>query len=112
MAPTTRSTARPKTPDRENPLADYDSIKKTRFFEAYDTRKPTESIRSIAAAKHVGKSTAARWLHERDQIGSPAYRRTRKLKGKPGPELKITKEECKILVSPSRNQVRNQLYEA
>ena len=49
MAPITRS-QRPKTPS-PGPfeVCDYTTTKKARVFDAYDARKPGESIRSIAA---------------------------------------------------------------
>ena len=112
MAPSTRSTKRALTPDHETEPCEASTRKRTRFFDAYDERHMHESLRAIARDKHVPKSTASKWLHEREQLGSPAYRRARRRMKKPGPKPKITSEQCKLLVSPSRNPVRDQLYEA
>src|SRR4051812_23358715 len=45
-------------------------------------------------------------------MGSLAYRTTRKRSTKLGCRSKVTKSVCKMLVSPSRNPVRNQPYDA
>lgn len=73
MAPRTRSTKHPSTPLNNIDPPDYTTTKKTRFFEAYDTRNAEESMQSIAIDKHISKTTASRWLREREEIGSPAY---------------------------------------
>jgi hypothetical protein len=62
MAPTTRSTKRPATPPDTIEACEATTYKRTRFFEAYDTRHEVESLRSIAADKSVSKSTASDWL--------------------------------------------------
>ena len=112
MPPITRSQARQTTPDRSIERCEYTTTKKMRFFQAYDERHGQESMRSIAASQQVTKTTASRWLHERDQFGSPVYRKTRRLSNKLYHPEKVTKETYKMLVSPSRNPVRNQTYEA
>jgi hypothetical protein len=112
MAPTTRSVCR-DTPPIYNPRGtDADTIKKTRFFDAYDSRDPNESLRSIAAQNKTTSPTARRWLKQREIEGTRAYRSTRKRSEILGKRSRISKEQCQILVSPSRNPVRNQLYEA
>jgi hypothetical protein len=105
MAPRTRS----QKPPREG---EYDTPAKARFFDAWDGREPGETLTSIAAKKAPSYATAHRWLQKRNQIGSPARRRTRKLSTRLGRRSRVSKEACEMLVSPSRNPVRNQLYEA
>lgn len=112
MPPTTRSKKRAFTPERTIERCEHSTRKRIRFFEAYDTRYPAESLPALAAEKHIPQRTASRWVRERTQIGSPAYRRTRKRSEKLGRREKVLKETYKILVSPSRNPVRDQLYKA
>jgi hypothetical protein len=49
MAPSTRSTARPSTLTKPSKAHKYDTIKKGRFFNAYDSRQPGVSARAITA---------------------------------------------------------------
>ena len=108
MAPSTRSTARPSTPIRSSRPGEYDTIQKGRFYNAYDTRAESLSLRDIADANAPSLTTAHRWLQERAQLGSPALRRTRKLAKRLGPLPGVSPNTCKMLVSPSRNPVRDQ----
>jgi hypothetical protein len=45
-------------------------------------------------------------------LASPAYQRLRKRSHRLGRPSRISQEQCQILVSPTRNPVRDQLYEA
>ncbi len=45
-------------------------------------------------------------------MGSPAYRRAHKLALRLGPRPKVSAETCQMLVDPSENLIRDQLYEA
>ena len=49
MAPSTRSTARTMPPPKESKVREADTIKKTRFFGAWDDRHSAEPLRAIAA---------------------------------------------------------------
>jgi hypothetical protein len=108
MAPTTRSTIRPSTPTKPQKPKEYDTVEKGRFFNAYDHRKPNVSLRTIADEYAPSFSTAQRWLDKRTKLGSPALRRTRKLAERLGRLPGISPETCKMLVSPSRNPIRDQ----
>ena len=112
MAPSTRATCRETTPDRPIDLCERSTRKRIRFFEAYDSRSSYESMSSIAASKEINKSTASRWLQQRALFGSPADHRTCRLSQKVGSQSRVSKETCQMLVSPSRNPVRKQAYEA
>jgi len=83
-----------------------------RFFNAWDDREPGASLRAIARDYAPSRATGARWLKQRDELGSPAHRRTRQMSKVLGRRSRISKETCQMLVSPSRNPVRDQLYEA
>lgn len=112
MAPQTRSAARATPPPYQSKSTEADTVKKTRFFNVFDKRQSTESIRSIAALFSIDHHTACRWLKQRDILGSPAYRRTRKTSLRLGRKPKLSEETCKMLVSLSKNPVRDQLFEA
>ena len=86
----------------------YDSPTKVRFFKAWDEREPGQSLRAFTAQCTPSKSTAARWLQERDNIGSPTGRKARKRSTRLSRRSKLSKDTCKILISPSRNRVRDQ----
>jgi hypothetical protein len=59
----------------------------------------------------IHKNTGWNWLRKRRELGSPGTRRTRKLSDKLGMPSSVTKEDVKMLLSPSRNLVRDQVYE-
>lgn len=111
MAPKTRSNRFHTPPYQSADGLPADTIKKTRFFQAYDDRKPGETKRSICQAIGTTSPTARRWLQEREQLGSKAYRRTRKLSNRLGRKVSVPNETIKQLVSPSKNPVRHQPYE-
>jgi transposase len=112
MATSTRSTVRFHTPP-SNSCHEANIVRKTRFFDAFDARQPkNDSLRSIAKAQDIPLGTAHRWLRQRSLLGSPAYRRTRRLSKSLGRKPKVTKRDCRRLVSPSRNPLRDQQYEA
>jgi hypothetical protein len=112
MAPNTRSQGL-KTPSPQRSRGTQaDTIQKARFFSAWDARESTDSIRSICKDTKTTKGTASRWLRQREQLGSPALRRTRKLSDRLSKKSKVSNEVLQMLVSPSRNPVRDQLYEA
>jgi hypothetical protein len=68
-----------------------------------------DTMRSICKATNTtSPPTGRRWLKQRDLLGSPAFRRTRKLSSRLGRKSRISDETCKILVSPSRNPIRDQ----
>jgi hypothetical protein len=105
MAPKTRSKGRQRHQE-------YNTPEKARFFNAWDNKKLEETFTSIATQKAPSIGTAHRWLQQRDLLGSPATRRTRKLSTRLGRHSRVSAETCHMLVSPSQNPVRDQQYEA
>jgi hypothetical protein len=77
------------TPPTAVRRAEADTIKKSRFFEALDSRTG-ETIRSIVTRYGIPPRTANYWVQQRDIQGSPAYRRTRKLSYRLGRKSKLT----------------------
>jgi transposase len=50
----------PSTPERAVQHKKADTVKKTRFFKAYDLQ--TRSIKSLATEHNITKQTAYNWL--------------------------------------------------
>jgi hypothetical protein len=71
---------KPTTPPQSPKRAEYNTITRTRFFDAFDSKLNTESLRQIARRPDINipPSTARTWLAKREKIGSPARRRTRR----------------------------------
>ncbi|KAF2836095.1 hypothetical protein M501DRAFT_284288 [Patellaria atrata CBS 101060] len=106
MAPLTRSKRHDLLLDGRKSHSEYGTPQKSRFFNAFDTKDVNESLRSVASRTEVSKSTASRWLQQRDIMGSPSFRRTRKLSTRLGRKEIIAEEQCKMLVNPRENSVR------
>jgi hypothetical protein len=60
----------------------------------------------------ITRRTGCNWLRQRDNIGSLAYHHIRKRSKALGRRSRVSKETCKMLVSLSRNPVRDQRLEA
>ena len=107
MAPTTR--LRNRNTPLLNGIIVREAIttKKTRFFNAWDERLPNKGLNAFYKRKTIPPSLAHRWLREQQVIGSPTYRRSRRRSIKLGRPFNIPKEQLRILVSPSKNPVRN-----
>lgn len=112
MAPQTRSKGYKSPPKQRSRGIQAKTPKKSDFYGAWDRRASGETLKSICEATDTTTPTARRWLHQRDILGSPSYRRTRKLSDRLGRGSGISKETCQMLVSPSRNPVRDQDYDA
>jgi hypothetical protein len=97
-------------PDKFN-IDTHTSRKRVRFYDAWDHRSPTRTLRALEREFGLTHPNGQRWLDQRAYYGSPAYRRTRKLSDKLGRRPTISAEICKMLVSPSKNKVRDQQYE-
>ena len=89
----------PKTPNKRKRKSEHpvpDTIKRARFFEAFDTRERGQSLREFVKEYpgRVPLSTADRWLCLRDEIGDTAYRTTRKRSHKLGRKSRVPKEQA------------------
>ena len=98
----------PSTPKRQ----EYDTPRRVRFYALYDTRQSDEEVKTIATRIGISKATGNRWLRQRQNLGSPAMRRTRKLSTRLGRHQKVPPERIKMLVDPEQNPVRDQRLEA
>src|SRR6266496_169514 len=82
----------PRTPSPEPKRHEYVTIRKSRFYNAFDSKKNDESLRQICKRPQINipPSTARRWLKERDTLGSKALRRTRKISKRLGRKYTVT----------------------
>jgi hypothetical protein len=70
----------PHTPERYSKRREYDTIRKTRFYNAFDSKRIDDPLGQIYKRSdiNISPSTAKTWLRKREIIGSPAYRKIRK----------------------------------
>jgi hypothetical protein len=68
----------PTTPTKPK-RAEYDTIRRTRFFDAYDAAKPILNFTQFCKQRDIAlpRNTAQKWLDQRKQLGRDAYRRPR-----------------------------------
>jgi hypothetical protein len=112
MAPSTRRNLRVTPLPGPSKGREANTVRKTRFYDAWDREHERRSIRAICKDHNITEGTGRLWKRQREELGSLAYRYTWKLSSNLGRRLKVTKSICKMLVSPSRNPIRNQPYEA
>ena len=112
MSISTRSTYYPSTPKRLDRRHKFDTIEKTRFYNALDRSRGHKSLRQIYHEYAPSTTTGHRWRDERTQLGSPSYRRTRKLSYRIGAPSKVSKEVAQMLIDPNQNLVRDAGLEA
>lgn len=112
MAPPTRSNPF-RTPSPE-PLAGKEATtrRKCKFFDALARSGTSRSTRSISKECGISESTGRYWKKQHLELGSLAKKPTRQRSSILGGKSKVTKSMCKMLVSPSRNPLRKQPYEA
>jgi hypothetical protein len=100
MTPSTRPIVRYSTPPNKTQPHEADTVKKTKFFCAYDRKPDDESLRTFAAKQGISRTTAHSWLRQREELGFQAYRRTRPRSTHLGRPPKVSKEHCKMLIGP------------
>jgi hypothetical protein len=110
MAPTTRSTCRQTPPSSKPKRRELNTVRKSRFYEAFDERHTSESTRPICQSEGISESTGRYLLKQRDMLGDKAYRRTRQKAEKLDGIEKVSHETNRMLIS-SENPVRDQPYE-
>jgi hypothetical protein len=91
MAPTTRRTSRITPPLASTKRLEADTVKKSRFYTVYDKEISFKSLRAIARDEKTTESIVRRWLKQRENMGSLAYRTTRKISKKLRRYSKVTK---------------------
>jgi hypothetical protein len=89
----------PKRPKKH----EFNSLKHTAFFYAWNTRENGTSLRAICRQSEINfpHQTASYWLRQREIQDSPALRRTRKQSTRLGRPYQLVIEKLKSLLDPS-----------
>jgi heat shock protein HspQ len=106
------SNCEPHTPPRETKPGAFDTIRRARFFDAWDNRAEGEGVQKICKRPDISiaPSTGRKWLKQREELGSPALRRTRKLSFRLGRKSTISEETLDDLMNEN-NPLNSQPYE-
>ena len=112
MPPITRPKNKRITPECSPKHREANTVKKTKFFDAWDEKSPSESKRAFFTHFQVAPHTGRRWLHERNLFGISAYRSARKNSENLGRPRIIDSDTLNLLASPSKNPIRQFPYEA
>ena len=64
----------PTTPTKPK-RAEFDTIRRTRFYDVYDDTPNIPSFREFCKLPEIdlNESTARKWLKQREEIGAEAY---------------------------------------
>ena len=102
-----------RTPSPE-PLAGKEATttRKCKFFDALAREGGTKSLHRISQDTGISEACSRKWKNQYKDLGPLAKRKTRQRSQVLGRKSKVTKSMCKMLVSPIRNPVRKQPYEA
>ncbi len=108
MARSTHSTYYPTTLKRSKEVHEHSSNSKLYLYDALDRSGSRKSFRGIAKEYAPSLSTAHRWKEERILLGSPAYKRTRKLSKRLSTPTKVSKEVFQYLwIQPETRSEKN-----
>jgi hypothetical protein len=101
----------PPTPSRKTLRHEYDTIKRCRFFNVFDTKAPSTSLREICRRPDISipPPTARSWLKKREILGSPALRRTRRIGSKPGTKPLVSAAVIEI-ITDQKNPIHEKSY--
>jgi hypothetical protein len=93
----------PSTPEKKPKRHEYDTIKRCRFFDAFDSKKKEQGVGAIAHLPgiNIPASTARLWLKQREDLGKIAVRSTRKISSTLGRKSKVSAEDLKRLTDQS-----------
>jgi hypothetical protein len=93
----------PHTPPRDLEQKEFDTIKRSRFFRAFDTKQKGDSLAGICKQPDISiaPSTGRKWLKQRETLGSPAKRRTRKISTRIGRPTKVSEEVLDRVIDPN-----------
>jgi hypothetical protein len=81
-------------------------MKKTRFYEGYDARHATESLRSICRSEKLHEATGRKLLRQREMLGDFAYRKTRSQSDNLGRKKQVSHDisDTRFISNPIRDQ--------
>jgi hypothetical protein len=101
----------PSTPPRKTARREYDTIKRGRFFNAFDSKAPSTSLGEICRRPEIDipPSTARTWIRTREILGSPALRRTRRIAAIPGPKPLVSASDLET-ITDQENPIHEKSY--
>jgi hypothetical protein len=111
MVASIRSTHRAKTPSNVLSPGEADTMKRTKFLTPGMKTRIRKAGMNSRARIGYNPPTTTKWLNQREELGSPAHRRTRKLSDKLGRASRIQKKNVKTLLNPKKNPFRKERYE-
>jgi len=102
----------PHTPPKKIKQREFDTIKRMKFFDAFDHKKKDDSLRQICKRPdiNIGPSTGRKWLKQREEYGSLALRRTRKLSSNLGRPFSVSASVLNDLIRDN-NPLNTKPYE-
>jgi hypothetical protein len=102
----------PSTPPKSPKWREYDTIKRSRFFDAFDSKENSTSLGEIARLPEINipPSTARTWLKKREILGDQARRRTRKTSSRLGRKSKVSAADLKKLTNQN-DPIHEEPYE-
>jgi hypothetical protein len=91
----------PSTPSNSPKRGEFDTIKRAHFFDTYNAKSPSTSLGQVCRKLDfkLPTSTARSWLNQRENLGSSALRRTRKLASRLGRKSKVSAEDLKKITN-------------
>ena len=102
----------PSTPPTSPKRQEYDTIRRVRFFNAFDRKKKSTSLGLVCRRPKINipTSTARTWLKKREILGSPALRRTRRTGSRIGPKPLVSAAILET-ITDQENPIHEKSYE-
>ena len=102
----------PHTPPRSPKRHEYDTIRRSRFYNAFDSKQKGDSLRQICKNPQINipTSTGRLWLTQREQLGEQAFRRTRKISTRLGRKYRVSEATLAPLLDEN-NPLNTKPYE-
>jgi hypothetical protein len=100
------------TPSNSPKRQEYDTTKRARFFNAFDSKENDVGLAKVCKTLDfkLPPSTARRWIKERDIQRSPAIRRTRKQASRLGRKSKVSASDIDKLTN-QEDPIHKEPYE-
>jgi hypothetical protein len=91
----------PTTPPTSPKGREYNTIKRARFFYAYDNKNDIVSLKEIASRPNINipRSTARTWLKKRDMLRDLTIRRIRRTGNTLGRKSKVSTLDLKYYIN-------------
>ncbi|KAF1988676.1 hypothetical protein K402DRAFT_391902, partial [Aulographum hederae CBS 113979] len=102
----------PSTPPHSPQWREHDTIKRARFFDAYDNKENATSLGEICRQPDIDlpPSTARTWLKKRELLGDQALRRTRKINSRLGRKSKVSASDLEKITN-QKDPIHEEPYE-